>query len=328
MSWLHLLLGAVAYRALATDGSAGVAGQDIEDLLFEPSEKSALLVLAVAAWLVYRRRHHILALPVASASAGVLALFLVPGTLLFGWALYTGATDLLLISLGLEALGVCAAWRGNAATRALWLPAFCLVLAVPIPAPLLSEIVWSFQLWTAQLGGWMLSAIGVPVFVSGDLIFRARDTFQVIESCSGLRSVETLTLLAILMVDLFRRRGAHAVLLVAAAPPCAFAINGFRVVTIMLNPHSETIAIHTLQGIVVLQVGLLVLYFFDMGLRRWLKHEPVPVPSPTHDRLPITPTTRRSSATAVLVAALGFSRSSETGRPCQTASKSSSRVTN
>ena len=50
--------------------------------------------------------------------------------------------------------------------------------------------------------------------MSGDQILHSGQVFQIIETCSGLRTAETLTMLAVLMVDLFRRRGAHALILI------------------------------------------------------------------------------------------------------------------
>jgi exosortase/archaeosortase family protein len=157
---------------------------------------------------------------------------------------------------------VLAAW-GRAGLRALWLPLFFLLFAIPMPAPLLLAIVFKLQIWTAQFSGLLLYSIGIPVLVSGDQIVRATQTFQVIEGCSGMRSIETLTMLSILMVDLFGRRGGHAAALILAAPLVAFFLNGFRVLTLILNPHSEIIAIHNLQGIAILLVGLMIIYALD-----------------------------------------------------------------
>ena len=135
------------------------------------------------------------------------------------------------------------------------------------------------QIWTAEFSGFLLYLLGIPALVSGDQILRATQTFQVIEGCSGLRSVQTLTMLTILLVDLFGRRGWHAAVLVLSAPLVAFFLNGFRVLALILNPHSEIIAIHNLQGIAILLVGLLIVYGFDTLIERF-------APQPPHAALP------------------------------------------
>jgi len=75
-------------------------------------------------------------------------------------------------------------------------------------------------------------------------------------------------MLTILMLDLFRRRGLHAAILLLVAPGVAFLCNGARAVTIILNPHGNIAEIHTLQGIGMLLAGLLLLYAID-GLLDW-----------------------------------------------------------
>jgi len=95
----------------------------------------------------------------------------------------------------------------------------------------------------------------------------------VIETCSGLRTVVTLTMLTVLLIDLFERRGWHAAILIALAPVVAFLTNGVRVVSLVLNPHSDVASIHNLQGIGMLLVGLTGIYLLDLGIAQVLKSD-------------------------------------------------------
>ena len=136
---------------------------------------------------------------------------------------------------------------------------------------LVSALIWPLQLVTAQYAGLLLNAIGAASIVQGDQILRPENNFIVIETCSGLRGVVTLTMLTVLLIDLFERRGRHALLLLLLAPVVALLTNGLRVVSLVLNPHSEVASIHSLQGIVMLLIGLLVLYGIDALLERGLR---------------------------------------------------------
>jgi exosortase/archaeosortase family protein len=102
--------------------------------------------------------------------------------------------------------------------------------------------------------------------------------------------METLTIVAILMVDLFHRRGWHAWLVVLAAAPIAFLMNGLRAVLLIVNPHSQIAAVHNLQGVVILLGGLVALFLWDW-LLEWvpfLRGRPEapgpPVPPPPEAR--------------------------------------------
>lgn len=265
-----LALAAIAfgYSGLFNLGARYGFATGVEYWLFRPNDSAPAVILVLSAWLFYRRWYRLEGLP-RSTSPAALILFCVTTSIgIHLWSVYTRAEDLQVISLVLAISALIMCFWGGRGLRALWLPIAFLLFAIPMPAPLLLAIVWELQMWTANFAGALLYMIGIPVLVSGDQILRATQTFQVIEGCSGLRSIETLTMLTVLMIDLFSRRGWHAALLLLSAPLVAFLLNGLRVLTLILNPHSEIVAIHNLQGIAILLVGLLLVYGLDLILER------------------------------------------------------------
>ncbi len=283
-----LLLAAIAYRTLFETSSNLDLEQDVEMLFFHSTASGPPVVLFLAAWFVYRRWHRLVRLPRRAAWGLGLGL-LVPCALLYAWATYTGASDLMILALMLNLLGCGALLWGAPALRVLALPTAFLILGMRVPAVLLNELLWALQIWTAEYTGFVLQLIGRPAFVAGDQILLPDQNFAIIETCAGLRSCESLTMLAFLMVDLFGRRGLHAGLLIGAAPIVAFGVNGLRAVTLVLNPHSEMAEIHTLQGIGMLLVGLVILYGIDIALEKLLagrrpraRSRAAPKDSPAH----------------------------------------------
>ncbi len=265
---LAILLILAAFRTLYTVGTRYSFAQGVEYWLFLPGDSAPIVVIAIAAWLAYRRSNRVRALPLSTGPWFLILASFAAGAGCFAWAVYTQALDLQVVALAFVLTGVVVAYLGVPGLRALWLPLVVLLFAVPLPAPLMLAVVFKLQIWTAQLTGLVLTVLGIPHLVSGDQILRVKEAFQVIEGCSGMRSIQILTLLTILLIDLFERRGRHAVILVALAPILAFGLNGVRVVTLILNPHSEVIAIHNLQGIVILLVGLVIVYGLDTLLER------------------------------------------------------------
>jgi EpsI family protein len=210
----------------------------------------------------------------------------------------------------LNLLGCGALFWGARALRVLAPPIAFMVLAMRIPTALLNDILWKLQLWTAEYAGFLMRLLGKPAAVAGDQILLPDQQFAIIETCAGLRSCESLTMLAFLMVDLFRRRGLHAGLVIALAPLVAFGVNGFRVVTLMLNPHSEIAEIHTLQGIGMLLVGVVALYGIDGGLERLLARRSRPAAPRPARRAPPSGTAGLAgplSATAALAVLVALS---------------------
>ncbi len=265
------LLAAIAYAPLVIPESLSAPVERAEEWFFLPAEGgSSGLIVLLAAWLLYRRWKGLVSLPPGPAPAGFTILAFGMGVGIAAWANLTRAEDLLVPSLVANGIGLTLLFRGFRGLRFTALPLGVLLLALPLPGVVFNWVVFQFQLWTAQWAGWILLQAGVAAHVSGDLIVRPEGTFAIIEGCSGMRSVEALSLLAILLVDSFGRRGWHAGLIVAVAPGVAFLMNGFRVLTLIFNPHSEIIAIHNLQGVLVLLGGLLVLVGIDSLLERVL----------------------------------------------------------
>jgi exosortase len=267
-----LLITGAAFRALLRYEAPRVAppaGVRLEEWFFEPSDSSPLVILVLCGWLLWRRRGRLAACWGQRGSLGVTAGLWLAAAAVLSWAVCARAPELEALALVPTLLGAAHLLGGTAALRAVALPAAVILFAVPIPAPLLNQILWDLQIWTANFTGLLLRGIGMSVLVSGDRIIMREGLFQIIETCSGMRSIETLGLLAILMIDLFERRGPHAWILFLLSPLVAFLINGLRCLGLIFNPHADIASIHSAQGIAMLLGGVLLLYFTDGFLERF-----------------------------------------------------------
>ncbi len=263
---LVLALGLFAYRPLFLDALGVPDGSAIEQWFFRPEQTSPLLAIGIAGWLLWRRRRRLLSLPDPGARAMAVALFAV-GAGLFAWARLTGQASLLLPSLAANLLGFASAGKGRAGCRAVLLPALVLLLGVPLPAPLRDELVWPLQLWSARGAAWLMQGAGADVVLRGVELQSGDYRFTVIESCSGLRGIEILTLVAVAIRELFAASGRRAWLVVLLAPWLGFALNVLRVVAVVgLVPDADAEAgapeswDHTPQGLAVLVAGTALLY--------------------------------------------------------------------
>ena len=252
--WLSVatlgLASFIYYPVFFPPSVQGLAIQS-EEFFFEANEAAGAPVLILSIWLFYRRSHYLDLLTRQGSPTAGLTLLLFAGAL-YVWGAYTRAPDLQLVSMISILFGLALCFGGPAAVRAYWLPILFLGFALPLPPVLLSAVMYPIQLVTAGYAGAILNGIGVASFVQGDQILRPENTFIVIETCSGVRTIVTLAMLTVLLIDLFERHGWHAAILFVAAPIVAFLSNGLRVVTLVLNPHSSIHSIHNLQGILML----------------------------------------------------------------------------
>lgn len=269
-SGLALALGVFAYRPLLPDRILPGA-LSLEVWFFRPSELPTLLVLGVAGWLLWRRREQLRSLPARRAPLTA-ALLAAAGTAVFVWATLTRTADLLLLSLSLNLLSFAASTRGRRGSRVVLLPALVLLLGIQIPTPLRHEIVWHLQLGAAVGATWLLQALGQPFLREGVMIHGPEQSFHVIDACSGLRGIEILFLVALLVRELFATDGWRQWLPVLVAPGLGYALNAVRIAYVAASPEPEAMAgaegDHTLQGVAVLVAGTGILYGLGWALDR------------------------------------------------------------
>jgi len=288
---LNVLLGVLAYRDLLTFqpkmySASTTLSRDAEQILFTPTETAPLIIVLLSLWLLFHLRHALFALPERGGPIWLVALLFAVGSAIFVWAVYTRSPDIQALSLIANLVGCAILWRGLPAVRVAAVPLALLLFAVPLPSPLIAKWIWAFQLNTAVLAGWFLYVIGIPAVVSSEIIRLPMDTYQVIESCSGLRSTQTLAMFSILMSNLFDRSRWHTLCMLAASIPVAFLMNGLRVTTLILNPQSKIHSIHVAQGLVVLMCGLVLLFLID-GLLSRIPRKAQRTPEPTTASHPV-----------------------------------------
>jgi exosortase len=157
---------------------------------------------------------------------------------------------------------------------ALLFPLGFLLLMIPIPAILFNQIAFPLQLFASHLATELLSLLSVPVLREGNVIRLPAMTLEVVEACSGIRSLLSLTTLAIIYGYLMEPRIWKRVLLALAALPIAVAANGLRIVGTGLlgqywDPDKAQGFFHTFSGWLIFVLSLMMLFAVH-GLMKFL----------------------------------------------------------
>src|SRR6266576_3189918 len=121
------------------------------------------------------------------------------------------------ISLVLILVGITIYFWGFRFLRLLLAPLGLLLLAIPIPAIIFNKIAFPMQLFAFRCAVWSMSLLNIPVFRQGNIIelkpLDALETkkLEVVEACSGIRSLMTLVTLAVVFAYFTHPRdGKHA----------------------------------------------------------------------------------------------------------------------
>jgi exosortase D (VPLPA-CTERM-specific) len=224
--------------------------------------------------------------PMAGIAATVAALLLLlAGTL--GAELFTTRISLVLLIAG------CILYLFG--SRLIWLlavPFALLVLSIPIPQIIFNRIAFPLQIWASQIAVWGIRLFDVPALRKGNVIeILPRGgietiSLEVVEACSGIRSLMTLVTLALILVYFTRSDGPRlgfanmpardlirAGALMMAAIPVAVLTNAARVAAIGYMTHTQGRQAtggfwHDASGWMVFIVALGLL----LGLNVILKH--------------------------------------------------------
>jgi exosortase len=162
---------------------------------------------------------------------------------------------------------------GARAFQAARFPLLFLLFSVPIPEPLLSEIIRFLQRESADATAVFFQLAGVPYFRQG-LIFQLPGiSIRVAEECSGIRSSLALLITTVLASYLFLRSFWRKLLLCAVVVPLAILKNGLRIATlstlaIYVNPGFLHGNLHYHGGIVFFALALVPMALLLMWLQK------------------------------------------------------------
>jgi exosortase len=193
------------------------------------------------------------------------------------------------LSLVLMLAGVTIYFWGWRLLRFLMVPLGLLILAIPIPAIIFNKIAFPLQIFASRCAVWAMRLFDIPVLRQGNVIELmpkgARETkrLEVVEACSGIRSLMTLLTLAVVFAYFTRPRKDdgdgtggllgrvksygfwRSVILVGSAVPIAIFTNALRVsgTGVLAHYYGTEVAdgfFHSFSGWVVYIVAFLLLF--------------------------------------------------------------------
>jgi exosortase len=162
---------------------------------------------------------------------------------------------------------------GTRTLKILAFPMFLLIFMFPIPAIIYSRITLPLQLFASSVAETVLNFIGTPVLRDGNVLELANgQRLSVVEACSGIRSLLSLSFLSLIYAYFFDRKVWMRGVLLVATIPIAIAANASRVtLTGLISEYRPDLAqgfFHTLEGWVLFIVALVLLVAFHQLVNR------------------------------------------------------------
>src|SRR5215216_5457597 len=255
-----------------------------------------LLIPVMIGYILWTQREKLALVPVKSSvfwggAAILLALFALWAGVA-GAELYTQRLSLILLLAGIAVY-----FWGFKLLQMLLVPLALLFLAMPIPAIIFNKIAFPLQLFASRCAVWSMSMLGIPVLRQGNIIelkpLNSFDTkkLEVVEACSGIRSLMTLVTLAVVFAYFTHPSGDEppsgkrlgwlrsygfwrAAIIISSAIPIAILTNAFRVSGTGVLAHYYGTAVadgffHSFSGWAIYIVAFILLFGIGMILDRF-----------------------------------------------------------
>jgi exosortase len=157
--------------------------------------------------------------------------------------------------------------------RAVSFPLAYLIFMIPLPVLIYNQITFPLQLLASRLATFWLGSAHVPVLRDGNILTFSNYSLEVVEACSGIRSLVTLISLAVAYSYLLERRNWARFLLVALMIPSAIICNAIRImgaglVAHRFGPSAAEGFLHAFSGWVIFLAALILMLGCHWVLRR------------------------------------------------------------
>jgi exosortase len=236
----------------------------------DPDMGHGFFVPLIAGFIIWQRREELAAIQPEPNWWGLLVV---------AW----GGLQLMLATLGAELftarmsfvvtlIGVVWTLGGTVMLKKLAFPLFLLFFMLPIPAVIYSAATFKLQILASQLADGALTVLSIPVLREGNVLELPNQRLSVVDACSGIRSLLSLTFLSLVYGYFFERKTWVRVVLFFSTIPIAIIANASRVtmtgIITQVKPELAEGFFHEAEGWVIFMVALGILIVWHQILMR------------------------------------------------------------
>lgn len=266
------VLGCVLIGALVAAIYAGILAKLVTDWWQIPDFSHGFLVPVFSAYLVWTKRKALAETAASPSWTGVAVV--ATGLLVLLTGVYGAEMFLSRVSLVVLLAGLALCFGGRQFLNELRFPLLVLLLAIPIPAILFSQITFPLQLLASKLASDLLPLFGVPILREGNVIQLPSMSLEVAEACSGIRSLMSLFTLSVFFGYFMEKSVIRRTVLALASIPIAIAANAVRIFGTGMcvqywNPDKAQGFFHEFSGWVMFIVSFGCLFIVHRAMQWW-----------------------------------------------------------
>jgi exosortase len=214
-------------------------------------------------YILWREREYWTKTEIEPANFGFVVMFAAIGLLLLGSLgaeLFISRFSLLVLLAGM--ILFLAGWR---MLRAVSFPLGYLMWMIPLPVIIYNQITFPLQLIASRLATSWLELVQVPVLRDGNILVMSNYSLEVVEACSGIRSLMTLMALAVAYGYLVSPHRWVRYVLAVLMVPIAIVTNAIRIMgggilAHRFGPAAAEGFLHEFSGWAIFLVAVLLMF--------------------------------------------------------------------
>ena len=236
----------------------------------DPDYGHGFFVPLFSGYILWRQRERWKKIEIKPSNFGLLVMLGAVGLLLvgsLGAELFTTRFSLLVLLAGM--ILFLGGWKFLGAVS---FPLCFLIFMIPLPTIIYNQITFPLQLIASRFATFWLELVHVPVLRDGNVLILSNYSLEVVEACSGIRSLMTLISLAVIYGYFLEPRLWVRFALVVLMVPSAIVSNAIRIMGAGMMAHRFGPAaaegfLHEFSGWAIFLVSLVLLFAFHWILR-------------------------------------------------------------
>jgi exosortase D (VPLPA-CTERM-specific) len=192
-----------------------------------PDTGFGIILPFVSLFLIWRQRDQLRGIPMAGSWYGLV--LVAAGLALRAIGAFSTMSTVARYGFLLVLYGLVLSLTGPKLFRRLAVPLAILIFMVPLPMYLTGVLTLDLQLISSVIGVWIIRAMGISVFLEGNVVDLGTMQLEVAEACSGLRYLLPLMVLALMVAYLYRGEAWKRILIFVLSIPITVLMNSARI---------------------------------------------------------------------------------------------------
>lgn len=249
----------------------------VNDWWTDPNYSHGFLIPLISLYLVYQKRIELSSTSVSPSISGVLLILIASLMYVFGQIageLFTQRLSLIVILVGIT---LC--FGGVQYWKLLWIPILYLIFMIPLPYIVYDSIAFPLKLLATKISTSILHLLKVPIYSEGNILYLPNTTLEVVDACSGIRSLMSIIALSVIISLYTQRTLIRCLILILLSIPIVVFCNILRVtitgLLAILNPKLATGFFHSFAGEAIFLLGVVMVFLVGIMMRTEKENFPV-----------------------------------------------------